>query len=54
MVIVKNYLNKVERPSIVHFLQQGGVIGGGKIDNGINEKSNNWFLTKTDVELIKI
>lgn len=47
MIIVRNHLHEFSKPETVSVLQQGGVIGGGKIDNFINEKSNNWFITKS-------
>jgi hypothetical protein len=53
-VSTRCHLKEILRPEITSVLMQGGIIGGGEIDNNFSEKSSTWFLANTDVEYIKI
>ena len=54
LVSILSHQKSITNPDTVTVLGQGGVIGAGDIDGNINSRPNYWFLSKTDIEVIRI
>jgi hypothetical protein len=49
LVSIWSHQRSIISPDTVSVLGQGGVLGGGEIDNNLSARPNYWFLAKTEL-----
>ena len=54
LVSILSHQKSITNPDTVIVLGQGGVIGAGDIDGNLSSRPNYWFLSKTDIEVVRI
>lgn len=54
LVSIWSHQHSITSPDTVSVLGQGGVLGGGQIDNNLSSRPNYWFLAKTELEVIRV
>lgn len=54
LVSIWSHQQSITSPDTVSVLGQGGVLGGGIVDNNLSARPNYWFLAKTELEVLRV
>lgn len=54
LVSIWSHQQSITSPDTVSVLGQGGVLGGGTVDNHLSARPNYWFLAKTELEVLRV